>query len=237
MDWNIEVFDELPSTQTLLKARAEQGAAPGLCIQARAQSAGYGRQGREWIGAGGNLFLSVLLRPSCEALIVPQMALVAGVALGRAVGAYLPGALLKWPNDVLIEGRKLAGILLETELDGQGGVLWLALGVGVNIASSPAEYAACMEEFLGAPLKPEAVRDAFLSELAEGITLWEEKGLSPIAQDWLRMAHPLGSHLKIKLGETLLEGYFGGLDGFGNLVLKLENGDTRILSAGEVHFG
>jgi BirA family biotin operon repressor/biotin-[acetyl-CoA-carboxylase] ligase len=165
------------------------------------------------------------------------MALVTGVALAQALEPYVPGVLLKWPNDVLVDGRKLAGILLETEIGASGLVDWLALGVGVNIASAPPDIGISLSGKTGRAMDPASIREEFLERLAVCYTLWQAEGLGPLRSLWLGKAHPPGTPLKIKLGAGGLDGYFEGLDAAGNLLLKQESGETRVIASGEVHFG
>lgn len=235
--WTIQSYDELPSTQSLLKQRAAEGAPEGLVVEALRQSSGYGRQGRVWVSPLGNLYLSLLLRPACAPQIVSQIALVAGVALANCVSRFADGALLKWPNDLFMNGRKLAGILLETEMNPGGEVEWLALGVGVNIASNPLETGIALRDVVSKVPALKDFRDSFLENLAEVYTLWQTRGLEEIRTQWLENAHPSGTPLSVKLGGQPLDGYFEGLDATGNLLLRLKDGTTRVIASGEVHFG
>src|SRR5690606_32282573 len=137
MKWIIEEHDVLGSTQDALKAVASERP-EGFAVQARRQEGGKGRQGRQWISPEGNLYLSVLLKPAkVEAVHVGQLSFVAALAVAKTVASYLKdGLMLKWPNDVLLAGKKCAGILLETDVK-DGKVRWVAVGIGVNIASAP----------------------------------------------------------------------------------------------------
>lgn len=238
--WTLRRYEECESTQILLKAWAEEGAPEGAVVQAQAQSGGYGRRGREWVSPPGNLYLSLLLRPSCPPHDISQMALVAGVALAETAGRYTPGVILKWPNDLLerVGGRKLAGILLETELESGGqAIKWLALGVGVNIASALSEIGVALNDLAGKTVDRDAFRDEFLARLEQVYDLWREAGLGPVRARWLALAHRPGTVLKIKLGAEVLDGYFEGLDAAGNLLLRLEDGTVKTIASGEVHFG
>lgn len=232
--WQIKRFDSLESTQSLLKDLAAEGAPEGAGVQADLQTGGYGRHGRAWVSKPGNLYLSLLLRPNCKVLQVPQLALVAGVASVDALSAFTPGAILKWPNDVFIEGKKVAGILLETDLDGQGGVSWVALGVGVNITSAPQDIGTALGDYVAVDL--DTFQAKFLKSLDTVYSLWLSEGFESIRYRWVNNAHMVGTPLKIKLGDSVLEGYFDGLDEGGNLLLRLESGRVQVIAAGEVHF-
>src|SRR5688500_9625149 len=133
INWTIEVFETLPTTQDLAMARAEEGAAEGAVIQAMIQNAGRGRHGNRWHSPLGNLYVSLLLRPLCKPDLAGQISFVAGLALSAAMNPYVSAAhkkTLKWPNDILIDGRKCAGILLESRLSGEGLVESLIVGMG-----------------------------------------------------------------------------------------------------------
>src|SRR5690554_5681171 len=128
--WIVEEYDMLGSTQDTLKELASERP-EGFAVQARKQQAGKGRQGREWISPEGNLYLSVLLKPTrIEAAHAGQLSFVAALAVAKTVASYLKdGLMLKWPNDVLLDGKKCAGILLETDVK-DGRLRWVSVGVG-----------------------------------------------------------------------------------------------------------
>jgi BirA family transcriptional regulator, biotin operon repressor / biotin---[acetyl-CoA-carboxylase] ligase len=125
--WRLRVHEVLPSTSDLCRSLAADGEPAGLAVLARRQTRGRGSRGRDWESPPGNLFLSVLLRPAGRARDAAQWSLLAGVALGEAFAAYLPDASmlrLKWPNDVLVGGKKIAGILVDSSADAAGMVGW-----------------------------------------------------------------------------------------------------------------
>lgn len=234
--WIIEEFPELDSTQNLLKQRAEEGAAEGLVIQAARQSQGRGRHGREWVSAPGNLMISVLLRPKARLKDVGQVGLLAGLAAAQAIGrvAAPPDLMIKWPNDILAGGRKCAGILPEAEPGPDGGIGYICLGFGINIASAPPEGAA-----LGDVSKKNpdivALRGAVLEALSEAYEFWLEGGFARIREEWLALAHPKGTHIRVKTGAKTVQGAFAGLDDAGNLLLQDEVVGVIRIAAGEVY--
>jgi BirA family biotin operon repressor/biotin-[acetyl-CoA-carboxylase] ligase len=171
--------------------------------------------------------MSVLLRPRVEARNVGTLALVAGLALHKALARE--GLFLKWPNDLLLKGRKCAGILLETEVN-EGQLDWVTLGLGVNVLSAPEEGA-----FLGGGAKD--VRDSFLAAFAPLYQSWQAQGFAPFREDWLSRAHPPGTKLRVKIPSNPLQGTFAGLDSQGNLRLRLADGRIKNLAAGEVYEG
>ncbi|NBQ77034.1 MAG: biotin--[acetyl-CoA-carboxylase] ligase, partial [Acetobacteraceae bacterium] len=154
MQFRLECHEVLESTSSLVKQRADAGEAEGLAIQALRQSAGRGRQGRGWESPAGNLYISVLLRPDVPLKDAPQWSFVAAVALAETLGGLLPGAAklsLKWPNDLLLQDAKAAGILVETGIAPSHALDWICIGIGVNIMSKPNlpdRPTACLAEYL-----------------------------------------------------------------------------------------
>ena len=239
--WRLAVHDSLPSTADLCRSRAEAGEPAGLAILARRQSAGRGTRGRVWAGAPGNLFLSALLRPHGPAREASQWSLLAGVALAEALSAYLPDAsvlALKWPNDVLLGGRKVAGILAESAADGRGGLSWLSLGFGANLACAPDvpdRPTACLAEF-GPPPSPDALAWQVLDSLARWQCVHDRAGFAPVRAAFLARAPAPGTKLTLRLGERWLGGAFAGLGEDGSLLLR-SGGQVHAFAAGEVTIG
>jgi len=216
IDWDVQVFVQLSSTQDVIKERAADGAAQGLVVQALAQSDGRGRHGRVWEMAAGNLALSFLLRPAVQANVIGQISILVGVALAQEIGE---SAILKWPNDVLIDGRKCAGILIESDLSGAD-VNWLCVGVGVNTESAPdgaAVVDAPRDEF----------RDAFLARMAALYEDWQAHGFEDIRREWLARTFPKGTQMNI--------GAFEDLDAQGNLIVRDGQNALKRYSSGEVY--
>lgn len=239
--WRLEVHDSLSSTADLCRSRAEAGAPDGLAILARRQTAGRGTHGRSWAGAAGNLFLSALLRPGGPALEVSQWSLLAGVALADALSEHLPdpaALALKWPNDVLLRGHKLAGILAESAADGQHGLSWLSLGFGANLAVAPHvpdRPTACLAE-IGPPPSPEAVAWRVLEALERWRGVRARGGFAPVRAAFLARAPARGTPMTLRLGERKLGGTFAGLGEDGALLL-LAGGRVQAFPAGEVTIG
>ena len=239
--WRLAVHDSLPSTADLCRVRAEAGEPEGLAILARQQTAGRGTRGRVWAGGEGNLFLSVLLRPGGPAREASQWSLLAGVAMAEALSAHLPGDVtpaLKWPNDVLLQGRKVAGILAESAADGQGGLSWLSLGFGANLATAPevpGRATACLAEYVFPPL-PETLAWQVLEALAHWGGVRDRGGFAPVRAAFLARAPADGTPLTLRLGDRLLGGVFAGLGDDGSLLLRA-GGRVHAFAAGEVTIG
>ncbi len=226
---------ETGSTNADMLAMAAAGATEGVWLRAERQTAGRGRHGRDWASPLGNLYASTLVRLAPGDPPAATLALVAAVALHQSVAACLPAdappAQIKWPNDLLIAGAKLAGILLERAGEA------VVIGIGVNLAQSPSGLArpATSLAAQGACVAPEDFLEMVREELAAGIARWRRDGLSPVRDRWLAAAHPAGTALSVHLpGDVPLEGWFGGLDASGALILRLADGATRVIHAGDV---
>ncbi len=229
----LETVDEIGSTSEALKARA---ACPGpeAALLARRQSGGHGRLGRPWQSIYGNLHLSVLLRP--QSLRWPgHWSILAAVALADTVRAFLPdpGALrLKWPNDLLLDGGKLAGILLEAGIAAEP---WLVIGFGVNLAGAPLGLdrpVACLASAAPAPA-PEAFAGRLLQVLQQWRTRYAAEGFAPVRAGWLAAAHAPGERIVVGTGAQRMEGAFRGLGDDGTLLLDGLDGALAI-TAGEL---
>jgi BirA family biotin operon repressor/biotin-[acetyl-CoA-carboxylase] ligase len=239
--WRLAVHASLPSTADLCRGCAEAGEPDGLAILALRQTAGRGTRGRAWVGAPGNLFLSALLRPGGAAREASQWSLLAGVALAEALSPHVPDRqklTLKWPNDLLLHGRKLAGILAESATDARGGLSWLSLGFGVNLASAPdvpERATACLAEY-GPPPTPETLAWQVLEALARWRGIRAEAGFAPVRAAFLARAPALGTPLALRLGDGTRHGAFAGLGEDGSLLLRAD-GRVHAFAAGEVTTG
>lgn len=236
--WAIETYDNVHSTQDIVKGLAELDEPEGKVVQALEQTGGRGRHGRNWISEKGNLYLSVLLRPTCQARHVGQLSILIAVALADTIRLHLkePEALmLKWPNDILIGDQKCAGILIETALSGSGAIKYAVVGVGVNLASAPPQIGAALNSYSKKPLKADKFRDEFLKNLNKTYALWSRKGFSDIKQRWLDMAHKKGTNLRVRIGAQVETGLFYGIDDDGNLLLHDRDLRQKKVTAGEVY--
>lgn len=234
-------LDEAGSTNDEAKSRAAQGAPEGTVVWARVQQAGRGRRGRSWASPPGNLYLSVIVRPACEARSIAQLSFVAALAVLDLVDELLPGrARCKWPNDVLVDG-KVAGILLESAIGPKGHVEWVVLGIGVNIANHPGIRGPIPSTSLadaGAlALAPEDALCPVLAALARRRQEWETQGFATVRRAWLDRAYGLGGPVTVANGDRELAGVFEGLDEEGALVLARPGEAPISIAAGDVHFG
>lgn len=242
--YRLERVESLPSTSDACIEQAKAGAPDGLAILAENQTAGRGSRGRIWACPPGNLYLSVLLRPrnDAEGAGAGQWALLAGVVLIETLAQFAAtpdGLRLKWPNDVLSDGAKLAGILVDAAMTANTGSDWLVVGVGANLASAPViegRQIAALVTPNGAPPQPAEVAEAFLANLERWRGVLASAGFSPIRDAWLSHAHPVGTPLSIKDALRIRTGVFAGLSVRGELLLSA--GDTiHTISTGDVLLG
>jgi len=231
-------FDELDSTNDEARRRAEAGEQGPLWISAARQSCGRGRRGRVWDAGRDNLAASLLLRPHVQASIIGQVSFAAALAAAEMAQHFAPDAAIqvKWPNDVLGDGCKLAGILLESGEDAAG--RWLAIGIGVNLASFPpgTEFPATSLAQLGiaAPSSQDALC-VLAARFAHWYDVWMSEGFQTVRTAWLARAGGLGRSIRARLPGTIHEGVFEGIDASGALLLN-QQGHVRAIAAGEVFF-
>jgi len=231
-------FDELDSTNSEARRLAEKGEQGPLWIGAARQSGGRGRRGRVWHSGEGNLAVTLLLRPKAPAAVIGQLSFAAALATAEMAQHYAPEASIqvKWPNDVLADGKKLAGILLESGEDASG--RWLAVGIGVNLAGAPpgTEFPATSLAQLG--LAPPAAEDALTvlaARFAHWYAVWMSEGFETVRATWLARAGGLGKPIRARLPDAVHEGVFEGVDTSGALLLN-QQGQVRAIAAGEVFF-
>jgi len=242
--YRLERVESLPSTSDACVERARAGEPDGLAILADSQTAARGSRGRSWAVQPGNLYLSVLLRPrnTAEAAGAGQWALLAGVALIEALARFAAepeDMRLKWPNDVLSDGAKLAGILVDAAMTGSGGAEWLVIGIGANLAAAPAiegRRIAVLATPDGVPPSPAAVTEVFLARLEAWRAVLAREGFAPIREAWLARAHPLGTPVTIKDALRIRTGVFAGLSAQGELLLSA-GGVVQTVSTGDVLLG
>ena len=229
--WRLERYSSLPSTQTVLVERALVGEPAGLVLLADTQSSGRGRAGRIWHSPAGNLYLSALLRPGGPGRDAPLWSLLAGVALAEAATPIARGQLmLKWPNDLLVDGAKCAGILAEMALTPNGGIDWIVLGIGVNLALAP-KLGPRPTATIGQAEAPED----FGSRLLTCLSRWERRfateGFAPVRSAWMSMGPRPGTIINLRAGPA--NAHYVGLGSDGALLVEIE-GQRRAFHAGEL---
>ena len=214
-----------------MKRLAADGAGEGTWLRADRQTAGRGRSGREWVSPQGNVHASTLVRVHASDPPAATLALVAGVALFNTAEPLVrrPGLMLKWPNDLLLDGAKVAGVLLERVGDA------VVAGFGVNLAQAP-EVPGRRTGVLPGALASSAFVRLLAVAFADALGNWRCNGLQAIRNAWLMRAHPLGTSLETHGPEgERVAGTFVGLDEAGALQLRLPDGSSRAIHAGDVH--
>jgi BirA family transcriptional regulator, biotin operon repressor / biotin---[acetyl-CoA-carboxylase] ligase len=215
------------STNDDLAALAAEGAPEGTWLRADRQTGGKGRQGRAWSSPSGNLYASTLVRLTPGDPPPPTLALVAAVALHDVVAIYAPATQVKWPNDLLFDGAKLAGILLERQREA------VIIGFGVNLVHHPDDLdrpATSLAALAGVVPEPPPFLEILAESFARWLARWRGEGMAPVIRAWMKAAHPVGSALSTSEGEGLFE----GLDESGALRLRLADGTLRVIHAGDV---
>ncbi|HVZ07582.1 biotin--[acetyl-CoA-carboxylase] ligase [Rhodopila sp.] len=225
-------YDSIGSTNDEARRLAREGAPHGTVIHADEQRSGRGRLTRTWFSPPGNLYMSILLRIDTPPQRTAELGFVAALAVAETVETLLPKdrrALLKWPNDVLVENAKISGILLEMEDDA------VILGIGLNVLEAPSggKYKTTTLVANGGIASVDSARDILLDRLARFLSQWRTEGFAAIKAAWLERSYPIGEMIRINASGTPLEGRFSGLDDAGALLLETPEGIQKIL-AGDV---
>jgi BirA family biotin operon repressor/biotin-[acetyl-CoA-carboxylase] ligase len=237
----ILAFDELDSTSAEARRRAEAGETGPMWISAGRQTAGRGRRGRAWESPAGNLAATYLTVTDIAPAQAAQVSFVAALAAWDVVAAYVgpQPVKVKWPNDVLIDERKVCGILVESGR-APDGRLWLAVGVGMNLAHPPlaAERpaTALAEHLAGPPPQPRRALERLAAAFEDWRQVWDEVGFAVIATAWTERAYGLGHPCIARLPTETVSGVAEGLDADGALRLRLPDGSERRINAGDVFF-
>jgi BirA family biotin operon repressor/biotin-[acetyl-CoA-carboxylase] ligase len=233
--YRLVALERVGSTNDEAKRLACEGAAEGTLVWAREQQAGRGRRGRRWASPPGNLYLSLILRPVEPAGRAAQLGFAAALAVGDLL-ADCAEIGFKWPNDVLLAGRKVAGILLESEMGSGDALAFLVVGVGVNLAAAPdgTEFpATSVAAATGAAPDPAAALETFAHAFATWCQRWRRDGFGPLRTSWRARATGIGGPIRVRLDNVTLAGRFADIDEEGALLLESEDGRRRI-AAGEI---
>lgn len=232
MSFDIIHLSEIDSTQDETLRRIRAGAKPGVVVMADVQTKGRGRRNREWQSSLGNLFATVSLPlgpddPSGDYAFIVALA----VHDSACAAVTTPNALkLKWPNDLMLNNAKCAGILLE-----RPDPALLLIGVGMNIVHAPQDRAKLAD--IGCAVAPRALLDLFLAALTQRIGQYHDKGLPDILADWSVRADGVGEPITVNLPRTTKQGVFAGINNAGALLLRHESGEIETIYAGDVFFG
>ena len=234
----IHCYETTDSTMDVAQRLAAAGEPEGSVVVAEAQGKGRGRMGRTWISPKGKgIYLSVILRPDLQLMEIPKITLVAAVAVAQAVEAATGlKPEIKWPNDLLIGGKKIAGIL--TELNAElNRVNTVVVGIGLNVNTPadklPAQGTSLAEE-LGAKVDRLELARALLTHLDRSYAQFLQEGIAPILEDWRRFAAFLGRRVRVALEGRTLDGQAVDVDASGALLVRTDTGLVESVSAGEV---
>ena len=236
----ISYYREVDSTQELAKKLATKGSKEGTLVIAETQTAGKGRRNRNWLSPEGGIYLSIILRPEVSPSRAQIMALLAGLAAANTIRKlYDLKAELKWPNDILVNDRKVGGVLIEIAAEPDL-INWLVVGIGLNAntksASLPRELrttAVSLEEEYGRKIPRVELVRKLLEEVEQLYLVFKKQGSAPILEGWKSMTNTLGVQVRVTNGEVI-EGKAMDVDHDGALIVKLADGNVRRVVAGDV---
>jgi BirA family transcriptional regulator, biotin operon repressor / biotin---[acetyl-CoA-carboxylase] ligase len=239
--YRLAAYETLSSTNAEALTQARGGERGSLWIVAREQTAGRGRRGNEWVSWSGNLYATLLLVDPAPAERAPELSFVAALGLHDAILDRAPDLrsrlALKWPNDVLCGGAKLAGILIEGERPATEPAVVVAIGIGVNCRHHPAQtsYPATDLKAAGADVSAESLFEALSAAMVRRLGQWRRgAGFDGIRADWISRAAGLADEMRVRLPGTEVVGRGEGLDAHGRLLLRLADGSLQAVAAGDV---
>ncbi|MET3897097.1 BirA family biotin operon repressor/biotin-[acetyl-CoA-carboxylase] ligase [Devosia sp. UYZn731] len=257
--YRLRGFDTVGSTNTQALEAAAAGDAGGIWFVSKHQTSGRGRRGRQWDSPIGNLAATLLIVPDSDPTLAATLGFVAGVSLNRALSAILPNGVvklgidgadgvsdgkrariaLKWPNDVLADGAKLAGILLEAQKlpDGRHAI---AIGFGVNAVAAPQglPYPATSLVELGTTRSAEDIFEALSDAWVDTFSLWRDgSGIADVLTQWRGAAAGIGAPVAVNQNGATVRGIFETIDDAGRLIVRADDDSRIAITAGDVHFG
>jgi BirA family biotin operon repressor/biotin-[acetyl-CoA-carboxylase] ligase len=237
--YRLVVRETVGSTNDDASALARAGADEGTIVWAHRQTAGRGRLGRSWASPPGNLFMSLVLRPDIRPARAPELSFVAAVALAETVAATVPATApvtLAWPNDLMLGGRKAAGILLEASTTPAGALDFVVLGIGVNVTNHPSDVRRPATDLVreGAATTAADLLAALAGRLASWTARWRADGFAPVRAAWLARAAGIGAPIDVRLGNALISGRFADLDDDGAMIIETADGTCRRVTAGDI---
>jgi BirA family biotin operon repressor/biotin-[acetyl-CoA-carboxylase] ligase len=241
--WELVHHARIDSTNLEARRLIEAGSAPPapFVVWADEQLAGRGRLGRQWASPPGNLYSSLVIAPRCSAARAAELGFVAALAMRDAARAFLPDTVpvsLKWPNDVLVDGGKISGVLLEGAGVAGDGPAFVIAGIGLNVAHAPdvgeARFPPRALAAFVSPPPPGEVLLALVAGFDAWLARWRDEGFAPLRAAWLAGCGHVGTEIEVRLGPETLTGRFSGLAEDGTLILETAAGAQRI-SAGDVY--
>ncbi len=253
--YRLHGFDSVGSTSTEAAKAAQTGDVGDVWFCALEQTAGRGRRGRAWQTIHGNLAASLLVVPQSDPAIAATLGFVAGVALHHALATFLPGTrlstgidgadfaggriALKWPNDVLADGAKLCGMLLEAQKRPDGG-MGVVIGIGVNVVAAPdgLPYPATSLQQLGVDVDAAKMFGALSDAWVDAYETWDGgRGIGPILEQWRGAAAGIGGEVAVNRDGDIVRGIFETIDEAGRLIVRANDNSRIAITAGDVHFG
>lgn len=235
----ILMFKEVDSTNTVAEFLAENGTDEGTIIISEIQTHGKGRHGRKWESPKGGVWLSIILKPDIIPSKAPFITLATGVAVAKTLQNFGAEARIKWPNDILINDKKVSGILTEASTISNK-IDYVIVGVGIDnnfsISQFPEELqkiSTTLENELKTEVKDTELISKFLNEFEKIYDLFKEEKIDEILNDWRKMSATIGNHVEIKQGPKSIKGYVVGINDEGALVLEENNGNLREITSGE----
>ncbi|WP_123040768.1 biotin--[acetyl-CoA-carboxylase] ligase [Cohnella candidum] len=237
----LKLFDDVGSTQDELRKLAEEGAPQGTLVVAERQTQGRGRMGRSWLSpAGKGVWMSLLLRPEIPLPLTPQLTLLAAVALSRAIARVVPLEIgIKWPNDLLVNGKKISGILLESSAEDER-LKYVIVGMGISANLDPEDYpeelldkAVSLKMASGQTIDRSRLIAAVMDEFERLYDLYRDRGFAPIRSLWEAHSVTLGRPAVLRTPQGTVEGVPVSLDESGGLKVRLANGETKTVFSAE----
>jgi BirA family biotin operon repressor/biotin-[acetyl-CoA-carboxylase] ligase len=221
------------STNVVARQLAERGIAEGTVVVAETQSRGKGRLGRKWITKPGGLWMSVVLKPAIDPMHASSITLLAAVSVTKALRGAGLEAVIKWPNDVLVNGKKICGIL--TEMSAETDVVnFIILGIGVNVNNdAPLETATAMKAELGRKVDRVKFTQSLLEMLEEDYLTFKSEGFTPILWSWRRYSDTLGRLVEVTYQDEVVTGLAQDVDEDGSLLVKTPDGSIRKIVSGD----
>lgn len=240
LDAPVHFYEDEGSTNSVLKALALEGAPEGTVAAARIQSGGRGRMGREWVGPKGGLWFSVLLRPKRDTEHISLIPLIAGISVAEALCSYCD-ARLKWPNDVLVDGKKVCGILVELDAE-MGAVNSVVVGIGVNLNFPLTELpgdllnkATTVKDEVGAEVDENQVLRDIYRNVMDYYDMMQSGQTTIVLAKWKGLSDTLTRKVRVETSSGTIEGMAVAIDADGALLIRTDTGNERVLAGDCIH--
>ncbi|AIL65958.1 Bifunctional protein BirA [Rickettsiales bacterium Ac37b] len=243
--YNLLIFDEIDSTSAEARRLIEADVDGEFVIWAKSQTSGKGKVGRYWHSPQGNLYLSMLLKPMIEAQYASQLSYVVALAVGDAIKSFISvddQVKYKWPNDIFLNGKKCAGILLESGTKVNNNILdFLIIGIGINVSEYPPNinpnYDATSLQAENIVCELHTLLDQVMKNFLYWISVWRKDGFNKIGHKWLENSMEFGKVITVSIGQDRVSGIFDKLTDNGCIRLILAGGQECFVSSGEVLYG